>query len=305
MTSGAEGGSGFTAEAAGVVLAQACRVAGVESTGAELLRLGSNAVYRLRSSPVIVRIARAQDALPDMERAVRVARWLEAEGFPATRVLPGVEQPLVVGGRVVTFWVSAQDETEYAGLGELGDMLRRLHWLEEPGSLGLPYYDPFGEMWGSLRDLSGSVGEDDLAFLGERAGRIQKEYDRLDWVLDFGMIHGDANVGNAIRDRHGKPLLIDLDDFSLGQREWDLVLTSLYYERFGWHTRTEYESFVRYYGFDLMNWPGYPVLADLRELKMTLWMGHRVSTDPPSAEEFARRVRALRTGGSRKDWRPV
>jgi Ser/Thr protein kinase RdoA (MazF antagonist) len=304
MTSGAEGGSGFTAEAAGVVLTQACQVAGLESAGAELLRLGSNAVYRLRTSPVIVRIARARDALAEMERVVRVARWLEAESFPATRVLPGVEQPLVVDGRMVTFWVSVQDAVEYAGLGELGDMLRQLHWLEEPGSLGLPYYDPFGEMWASLRDMPG-VGAEDLEFLGERAGLIQKQYDRLDWVLDFGMIHGDANVGNALRDRIGKPLLIDLDGFSLGQREWDLVLTALYYERFGWHTRTEYESFVRYYGFDLLNWPGYPVLADLRELKMTLWVGRQVATDSRSAEEFAHRVRALRTGGSRKDWRPV
>ncbi|MGW6456957.1 phosphotransferase [Streptomyces sp. NPDC055078] len=303
MTSGAAGGTGFTAEAAGVVLAQACGAAELEPAGAELLRLGSNAVYRLTASPVIVRIARDRDALADMARVVRVARWLEAEGFPATRVVPGLEQPLTVDGWVVTFWESAQDREEYADLAELGDLLRRLHWLDEPDSLGLSYYDPFAEVWDSLRELRGVDG-DDLGFLEERAGKIHKEYDRLDWVLDFGMIHGDANVGNALRDRSRRPLLIDLDGFSLGQREWDLVLTSLYYERFGWHTRTEYESFVHHYGFDLLNWPGYPVLADLRELKMTLWLGHQVTTDPRSAEEFTRRVRTLQTGGSRRDWQP-
>ncbi|QDY79762.1 phosphotransferase family protein [Streptomyces qinzhouensis] len=301
MTSGAGVGGMFTAEAAGVVLVSACRTAGFDPAGAELLRLGSNAVYRLAGTPVIVRIARDPGSLPDMTRAVRVARWLESEGFAATRVVADLEQPLVVDGRVVTFWVSAQDAVVYADLRELGDLLRRLHWLEEPGSLALPYYDPFQEVWDTLRAL-GDVPGDDVAFLNERAERIQKEYGRLDWVLDFGMIHGDANVGNAIRDRDGRPLLIDLDGFSLGQREWDLVLTSLYYERFGWHTRTEYESFVYHYGFDLMNWPGYPVLADLRELKMTLWIGHQVTTSEKAAEEFARRVHALRTDGSRKDW---
>ncbi|MFE3016692.1 phosphotransferase [Streptomyces sp. NPDC059256] len=303
MTSGAEGGAAFTAEAAGGVLVQACRAAGLDSTGAELLRLGSNAVYRLQTSPVIVRIARDRDALSNMSRVVRVARWLEAESFPATRVIPGLEQPFTVQGRVVTFWVSDQDHDEYADLTELGDLLRRFHWLEEPDSLGLPYYDPFGDVWDSLRSIHG-VSDDDLSFLDERANKIQKEYDRLDWVLDFGMIHGDANVGNAIRNRSGKPLLIDLDGVSLAQREWDLVLTALYYERFGWHTKAEYDSFVYHSGFDLLNWPGYPVLADLRELKMTLWVGHQVTTDPKFATEFVRRVHALRTGGSRKDWQP-
>ncbi|MEU5158685.1 aminoglycoside phosphotransferase family protein [Streptomyces sp. NPDC020875] len=301
MTSGAVVGGVFTEEAAEAVLVSACRTAGFDPVGAELLRLGSNAVYRLAGSPVIVRIARDPGSLADMTRTVRVARWLEGEGFAATRVVAGLEQPLLVDGRVVTFWVSAQDAVVYADPRELGDLLRRLHRLEEPGSLALPYYDPFQEVWDTLRAL-GDLSGDDVAFLNERAERIQKEYDRLDWVLDFGMIHGDANVGNAIRNRDGQPLLIDLDGFSLGQREWDLVLTSLYYERFGWHTRTEYESFVHHYGFDLMNWPGYPVLADLRELKMTLWIGHQATTSGTAAEEFARRVHALRTGGSRKDW---
>ncbi|MEU9607726.1 aminoglycoside phosphotransferase family protein [Streptomyces sp. NPDC048057] len=304
MTSGAEGRSGFTADVAGAVLERACRTAGLSPANAQLLRLGSNAVYRLPDSAAIVRIARDPEASEESRRAVRVARWLEAEGFPATRVVAGVEQPLVVDGRAVTFWMSAQDRDEYAGPAELADLLRQLHWLEEPASLGLPYYDPFDGVWEFLRDLRGSVADDDLAFLEERTGRIQKEYDRLDWVLDFGLIHGDANVGNALRGRDGKALLIDLDDFSLGQREWDLVLTALFYERLGWHTRAEYESFVYRYGFDLLNWPGYPVLADLRELKMTLWLGHQVASDEKAAVEFTRRVRAIRTGGSRKDWQP-
>ncbi|MEU5973886.1 aminoglycoside phosphotransferase family protein [Streptomyces sp. NPDC047315] len=304
MTSGAEGGSGFTADVAGAVLERACRTAGLGAANAQLLRLGSNAVYRLTDSAAIVRIARDPEASEESRRAVQVARWLEAEGFPATRVVAGVEQPLVVDGRAVTFWMSAQDRDEYAGPAELADLLRQLHWLEEPASLGLPYYDPFDGVWESLRDLRGDVADDDLAFLEERTGRIQKEYDRLDWVLDFGLIHGDANVGNALRSRDGKALLIDLDDVSLGQREWDLVLTALFYERLGWHTRAEYESFVYRYGFDLLNWPGYPVLADLRELKMTLWLGHQVASDEKAAVEFARRVRAIRTGGSRKDWQP-
>lgn len=293
----------FTAEVAGAVLREACRGAGLDASGAELLRLGSNAVYRLASSPVVVRIAADPGVLPEMERAVRVARWLDVERFPAVRVVAGVEQPIVVGGRVVTFWENAQDSSEYARLDELADLLRWLHWLDEPESLGLSYFDPFARVAAYLRRVEG-VAEGDREFVEERARKLQKAYDRVDFVLPFGVIHGDANVGNAIRHRAGHAVLIDLDSFSLGHREWDLVLTSLYYERFGWHTRSEYEKFVYHYGFDLMNWPGYPVLADLRELMMTLWLATQEAVSPGAAAEFAKRVRAMRTGGSRRDWRP-
>lgn len=296
-------GSAFTPESAAAVLEEACRSAGLDPSGAELLRLGSNAVYRLAGVPVIVRTARDTGELPEAERVVRVARWLAAEGFPATRLVAGLAQPAVVGGRVVTYWEDAQDREEYARLDELAGLLRRLHWLEEPESLGLPYFDPFAKVWGPLRSLAG-LTDDDRTYLEERAGRLQKEYDRLDFVLPFGMIHGDANVGNTLRHRNGHAILIDLDGFSLAHREWDLVLTSLYYERFGWHTRTEYETFVHHYGFELMNWPGYSVLADLRELMMTLWLGRKITTDAQAAEEFARRLHAMRTGGSRRDWQP-
>ncbi|MFF4346300.1 hypothetical protein [Streptomyces sp. NPDC001530] len=117
---GQDGGREFTADSLEAVLREACRTAELDPDGAELLRLGSNAVYRLSASPVIVRVARDHDALEEMERAVRVARWLEAEDLPATRVPAGVTQPLMVGGRVVTFWESVQEHEEYGTVGGAG-----------------------------------------------------------------------------------------------------------------------------------------------------------------------------------------
>ncbi|MFD9485912.1 phosphotransferase family protein [Streptomyces sp. NPDC059991] len=300
------GAAEFTAETVGVVFQEACRQADLEPSGAELVRLGSNAVYRLAAVPVVVRIARDSDALGEMERVVRLARWLETERFPATRVRGVVEQPLVVAGRVVTFWESAQEREEYGTVGELADLLRRLHWLDEPESLRLPYFDPFAKLSGSLRRLDGvgGVSDEDRGLLEERAGRLHKEYARLDFGLPFGMIHGDANVGNVLRRRDGSAVLIDLDGFALAPREWDLVLTAMYYERYGWHTREEYREFVYRYGFDLMNWPGYSVLADVRELMMVAWLGQQVATSTKSAGEFAHRVQSLRTGEGRQEWKP-
>ncbi|MGP4050009.1 phosphotransferase family protein [Streptomyces sp. 2A115] len=300
---GQDGGTEFTAESLEAVLREACGTAGLDSDGAELLRLGSNAVYRLSTSPIIVRVARDPDALEEMERAVRVARWLEAEDLPATRVPAGVSQPLVVGGLVVTFWESVQEREEYATVGELADLLRRLHWLEEPESLRLPYFDPFAKLSGSLRQMNG-VTEEDRTFLEDRAAKLNKDYDRLDFVLPFGMIHGDASIGNVIRHRDGHAVLIDLDGFALAPREWDLIQTAMFYDRYGWHTKAEYAEFVHRYGFDVMNWPGYETLAHLRELMMVAWLGHQVAASERSAAEFARRVRSLRTGEGRDSWGP-
>ncbi|WP_198655252.1 aminoglycoside phosphotransferase family protein [Streptomyces geranii] len=300
---GKDGGTEFTAESLGPVLREACATAQLDPDGAELLRLGSNAVYRLSTSPTIVRVARDPDVREEMERAVGVARWLEAEDLPATRVLADVSQPLVVGGRVVTFWESVQEHEEYATVGELADLLRRLHRLEEPESLRLPYFDPFAKLSASLRQMNG-VPEDDRRFLEKRTANLHKDYDRLDFVLPFGLIHGDASIGNVLRHRDGHAALIDLDSVSLAPREWDLIQTAMFYDRYGWHTKTEYTEFVHRYGFDLMNWPGYETLADLRELMMVAWLGHQVGASDRSAAEFARRVRSLRTGEGRDEWGP-
>ncbi|MER7934376.1 MULTISPECIES: aminoglycoside phosphotransferase family protein [unclassified Streptomyces] len=297
------GGTEFTAEGLAPVLQESCATAGLDSRGAELLRLGSNAVYRLTSLPVIVRIARDRSVLADMDRAVSVARWLETQNFPAMRVPASVTQPLVVGGLVVTFWESVQDREEYATVGELADLLRRLHWLEEPESLRLPYFDPLAKLAASLEGLDG-ISAEDRTFLDERAARLSKDYDRLDFVLPFGMIHGDASIGNILRHRDGHAVLIDLDGFALAAREWDLIQTAMFYDRYGWHTEAEYAEFVHQYGFDVMNWPGYETLADLRELMMVAWLGHQVTTSDSAAAEFARRVRSLRTGEGRDQWGP-
>ncbi|MCX5051039.1 phosphotransferase family protein [Streptomyces sp. NBC_00474] len=300
---GADGGAEFTAEGLEPVLRESCATIELDSHGAELLRLGSNAVYRLSSSPIIVRIARDPSVLAEMERAVSVARWLETKDFPAMRVPAAVTQPLVVGGLVVTFWESVQEREEYATVAELADLLRRLHWLEEPESLSLPYFDPLAKVAASLEGLDG-VSAEDRTFLEERAASLGKDYDRLDFVLPFGMIHGDASIGNILRHRDGHAVLIDLDGFVLAPREWDLVQTAMFYERYAWHTKAEYAEFVHRYGFDLMNWPGYETLADLRELMMVAWLGHQVTSSARAAAEFARRVRSLRTGEGRDEWGP-
>ena len=99
-------------------------------------------------------------------------------------------------------------------------------------------------------------------------------------------------------------MLIDLDGFAIGPREWDLVLTAMYYDSFGWHTREEYNAFSETYGFDVMSWPGYPALRDVREFLMVTWLSQKAEHDERVAAEVRKRIASLRSGDSKKDWQP-
>lgn len=284
------------------LLDHACRIAGLNGHNAHLLRIGSNAVYRL-AEPVVVRISRSDAQVEDVQRTVGVARWLESADYPAVRALD-VEQPIVVQGHIVTFWQAVSDDgEEYANLREVAEILRRLHALAPPDSLKLPPLSPFESARRRIEENDWLTSED-REFLAAKHSELQEKYGRLEFVLPQGVIHGDASVGNVIHDYGGKPVLIDLDRFAIGPREWDLALTAIYYDSFGWHTRQEYETFVRTYGFDVMTWDGYAVMREVREFLMVTWIIQKAGESPEIAAEAAKRIDALRTGASRKDWRP-
>jgi hypothetical protein len=95
---------GFTSAVATRVMAAACRAAGLDDGGAELIRLGENALFRLASAPVIVRVARGEEWLPKARTEVEVSRWLAEEAFPAARIVEDLDQPLLTDGHPVTFW---------------------------------------------------------------------------------------------------------------------------------------------------------------------------------------------------------
>jgi Ser/Thr protein kinase RdoA (MazF antagonist) len=291
----------LTPASARQVLVAACEAVGLDPHDAELVRIGSNAVYRLQD-PTIVRIAQDQDSIDNATLQVDVARWLAGQGYPATRALD-VRQPVAVEGRVATFWVSAAEREEYAPIEQVARLIRELHDLPAPIAFKLPPAQPFARGESYLQRLGGLPAAE-AEFLTSRLHELRGSYERLTFALPPGPIHGDANVGNVILDRDGAPLLIDLDSFATGPREWDLVETALFYERFGWHTEEEYRTFVGVYGFDVMTWEGYPVLADAREVMMTAWLGRMAGESEKAAVEVHKRIESMRYGGSRRDWAP-
>jgi len=282
------------------LLKQACSIAGLDADGARLMRLGSNAVYHLRT-PVVVRISRHDADLDEIRRSVAVARWLESVDYPAVRLID-VDQPISIDGHAVTFWRSVSDDgDQYATVGEVAEVLARLHRLEAPDTLHLPALAPFAN---AAKRITGNawLSAEDRGFLTGQLTELQAKYASLEFVLPQGVIHGDAGIGNVLHDRNGEPVMIDLDGFAIGPREWDLALTAIYYDSFGWHTRDEYETFARVYGFDIMQWTGYPVMRAIREFLMVTWVIQQAGDSQKAAAEASKRITALRTGASRKDW---
>ncbi|MDQ0763915.1 phosphotransferase enzyme family protein [Streptomyces canus] len=291
----------FDAAASESILRTACELIGLDPDGIELLRLGDHAVFRIAGGRVVSRVGRHADRLPSVRREVAVAQWLAAEGYPSARLVTEAEQPVVVDRHPVTFWEGLADGEKYASTGEMGELLRRLHRLEPP-HFSLPALRPFDKVEQRLRRAV--IRAETRVYLAGLAEELAAEYEKLEFALPPGHVHGDFNVGNVLRDVEGHPKVIDLDGFAAGPREWDLMQTAMYYDSFGWHTEAEYADFSEGYGFDVRQWSGYTVLRSVRELLMVTWLAQNAGTNPRAAEEVEKRVETLRSSGSRRDWAP-
>jgi len=291
--------SPFTDETARRALTRACQLAGVAARSVELIRLGSNAVFRL-DDHLIARVAPSIQLFANAEKQIEVARWLESVDYPATRAAE-VTQPIEAEGRVVTFWESISSQTVYAPIRKVAELIRRLHELPAPADIALPELRPFGEPGEDLPQFPG-LFPTDAQFLRQRIAWARETFPQLPYVLPRGHVHGDANVGNVICDDDGRAVLIDLDGFAVGAREWDLIQTALFADRLGWHTEEEYRDFVEVYGYDVTCWSTYSELADMREIAMTSWMAKKADLSPGTAAEAVERIHAMRTGASRRNW---
>ncbi|MFC7622473.1 phosphotransferase enzyme family protein [Microlunatus sp. GCM10028923] len=281
-------------------LEQGAAEVGLDLPEPDLIRIGSNAVFR--SGTTIVRVSAPHADIESVRTTVEVARWLAGHSVPVTEVLD-VRQPITAGDRVVTFWRSVSDRTVFGTTEDCGRLLAKMHAIQDPAPVPLPGFDPGGKAARRLSKLQHlDAGTRD--FLADRLGQLAADFGGLTFALRPGPIHGDANVGNVLVDDAGVARLADLDSFATGAREWDLIQTAQYYEQFGWHTRNEYRSFVKAYGFDVMEWPGYSTLRDTLELTMLTWIAGRAETDPAAVPEARQRIHDVRTGSSRRSWKP-
>lgn len=278
----------------------ACGQVGLNPAGARLIRDYANLVYELPAERVVLRLAEAS-ASGKYERlvtSVRVTRWLAEQDFPAVRPLD-VRQPIAAEGFFVTFWHHEEPVGPPPEPVALGAVLRRLHALP-PVPFDLPTYDPFGSVRRAIDACRVLSGADRSWLLDRCAALAETYYERLEFGLPYGLIHGDAHRGNLLRSR-GRLVLCDWDSVSAGPREIDLVPT-LQGVRFGL-TERQRGAFIEAYGYDMTAWPGYPVLRDMRELQTLTAVLRNARRDPRAHDELNLRLASLRAGDDRP-WNP-
>lgn len=290
----------FTSQGARATLQEACKVVGLASEDARLIRLGENALFVLEAERVVVRIARSLDVLDDARKEVAVSAWLHEAGLPAARTTHH-PQPLVVRDRPVTLWHFIDNGGDAATLTDLAEVLRALHQLPVPEALALPQLDILGRVSERISSTNG-LSDEERHFLLRKYHQLRTAYEGLHFPLAACAVHGDAHSDNLIKATDGTIVLIDFERFAFGPPETDLAVTALEHS-LGWGTRAEYDQFAERYGFDVLTWEGYPVLRDINELKMTTWLMQNVNEDEAIAREFRNRLFCLQNPDAPRQWR--
>lgn len=281
------------------VLSAACARAGVPATEVEPIRLGENALFRLPGR-VVARITRpGQHRVA--EREVHVARWLIDHGVPAVRPVDGVIQPVVVDGRAVTFWDELPDHRIGTAV-EVAAALRHLHSLPPPAEFVLEPLDPFIRVEERI-DAATVLTAPDRAWLHTRLAELKHRYStNFRTGLPRCVVHGDASDTNIAVTDEGTIVLVDLERCTVGPPEWDL--TSMAVELgYQWITPDTYRAFCARYGYDVTTWEGYPLLRDIRELRMTSWLAQQATEDPHYWTEAAYRLECLQGERGQRPWK--
>lgn len=290
---------GFQAYEMYDVLERACASTGLDPEDAEVLRGHTNAVVRLRHDPVVVKIARKGTSLAAVENTIAFVRWLMDQDFPTVPLHPGITQPLVIEAHAVTFWVYLPQTTSVTA-ADLAAPLRALHRLPSPPVPPRPL-DNLGAIRTSLA-ATRTLPEQDLTLLGEIADQLEAALRNVDFELPQAVVQGDPQHRNALHDpQRQRTVLCDWDTIAYGQPEWDLVTVEIHCRRFG-HGRRHYEDFAARYGFDVTTWSGYPVLRDIRELRMITTNARKTDHTPGTLTEVRRRIRGLRAGEADLAW---
>ncbi|WP_280263626.1 aminoglycoside phosphotransferase family protein [Nocardia wallacei] len=285
----------FTPQRTRWILETACRRGGFDPSEAELLRHHTNAVYRLASEPIVVKIDRPCGAVAPID-VVALVRWLRTRRVPAVP-LAGAVQPVEIDGCAVTFWRYLPQQREIVA-ADLAAPLARLHTLRSRPAQWLPtrhLRDTFARIARAI-DANTILPPSDRRLLRAERNRLAARWDEITYVLPPGLIHGDAHHRNTLWDNvTERSVLCDWESVTIGQPEWDLVTLEVHCRRFAHHP-AEYDTFCRDYGFDIRTWPGFGWLRDLRELRMITTNAYKSTPGSPSAREVLRRVEGLRQG---------
>lgn len=280
------------------ILREACSRTGLDPSDAAPLHQHAATLYLFDTERIVIRLNHDADDRGRARTVVELTRWLTRQGFPSVAPVE-VEQPFDVDDYTVTLWrYYPQNNRPKPTAEHLGVMLRQLHTLPTP-PIELSPYQPLKHFSDSVK-ISTSLSTPDRGWLLARRTELLDEYERLDFPLGQGWIHGDAYPGNTLWDGD-RALLGDWDETGTGPRELDLVNTHQG-ARFG-RAQAERDAFTAAYGYDVTSWSGFPVLREIRDLH-TLGSYIRLADagNEQAATELGFRIDTLKRGEVDARW---
>jgi aminoglycoside phosphotransferase (APT) family kinase protein len=287
------------------VFQTAARQAGLRTDGAFMLGLHSNAIFVVPDPGLVVRIATNPDALPAVTAAVRVTQWLADRGFPCTVPADIAGQPVIIDGRVVTFWrYLATGSPSRPSAADLGRLLRELHASPLPPQPPPPLTDPLSSVAAAVTRTPEAMPQPDRVWLRARIADLRTWWQTARFPHPACLIHGDAHGNNLIQTLDGTVVLGDWDHVSTGPREWDLVQPHYTHRRFHRPAATDLDAFANAYGWEVRDYPELGTLIAIRELS-GLAPYIRTATDNQfSAAELTHRLATLRHAQDFAPWTP-
>ena len=289
-------------------LADICAAAGIDPSGAVLVRYTMNAVYRLDTAGVVVRMAAGPAGAARAARVAQIAHAFTQRGLPTVRLTPGLRQPVHAGDWSATAWtLLPQPPGHRFPPAALAEPLRAIH-ATGPLPVQMPAWDPVATSRRRLARVDQLTGpalrylEDWaldqvgrplptlVAWLRDRCEDLAAAQHTVDWAMPWSVIHGDAHAGNLLRHPTGSTVLCDLDSVAIGPPEWDLTPAAHGATRFGDNPHA-YQAFAAAYGHDVTRSPAWPTLRRIRELQLLTSVIGELPGRPDVAMQLAHRLR--------------
>ncbi|MEU1585558.1 aminoglycoside phosphotransferase family protein [Micromonospora sp. NPDC005710] len=273
---------------------------GVSPDAAQLLQFTNNAVFALPRSGIVIRIARTHQLLDRVTKVVRLGRWFTQIDAPTIRLAPDVEQPIRIGDHVASVWSYVQPQRPAPTVRDLGLVLREFHALDVAAT-ALPAWDPVGDARRRLADAEG-LDPNDREFLVKWCDRLEPQLVALSHREEPKLVHGDAHVGNLLREASGRTVMCDFDATCIGPWQVDLAAVAVGEARFG--GTGLHHGLASAYGYDVTSDQSWAVLREARELKMIAAAVPLIHKSPSVAGEFSGRLLSVRRNDPKARWRP-
>lgn len=270
-----------------------CQQAGLHPDEAELIKYTNHAVFRLPSQGVVVRVGAGDLASQRADHVAGIASWLAQHDAPAVRLAPDLTQPVLFENYSATIWQLLEGGNPAWTGAELAAPLLGWHQLEPMP--GLKPWDPFSRARSRLATADGLPAEDH-AWLAQQWADVEADYHALTPDLQMGLLHGDAYIGNLLREPAGRFVLCDFDGTSSGPLAYDLVVAAVSAHRFG--ATQDHEALAASYGLDVTTLPSWPTLRRIRELVLVTSVITDLRNRPDIAKVHAHRLSTLRSGAN-------